>query len=759
MISLLFNTIFVFLLLPFLFFLITVVELIRLQYKTKYLSRFLDFLQYYFVSSFPTILILSILFFLFIYFFDKFVLYLKSKSIQFKLSSFLLFFFFWNIIFYQWNIQLVGFGSYFYTAPLLLLTAVGFKFIFWKSENKYKTALFVFALSSLFLLKQNQSLIQLGMRKESYQFLLPVVSLLLFLTLFLFIFFLVNKFSNKIIDNSKFKKIEFILALLATYLLYFRLISVKIYLAQYRFWILLEYIFLAYFFFTQIFSLDYFHKGSDLKDTAISKKKFTYLQILFIVSFLIFYLSMLNSNLKFSRSYYFRKYPSVINLSLPFRYFFDSDRDGYLSILGENDPDNDNFKITPLSKRPKGEAKVQLANISEYKNLLIHNKNIPYIDLKKKKYNILALSIDAWRADRFHFSQPQLRKHKDLKFLHYKKNIIPNINRLVKRSIFFTGVYTPYPRTNPAIIAFAYGAYSYSRPNLKRSMFSYFKSNGYRIKFLAGATQHYKYSHKYIPEFKGAYGKKNKKSDYKSYQTTKRIEKELEKKSPSFVWAHFMEPHIGYIKHKKFDFGNSRKQRYNSELAYVDYYIGKLLKRLEDKGILKNTIVLFFADHGENLGEENLYGHSLWLRPESVHIPFLIVPPKIENIKETIFVEDRIGITDIMPFMVQHWLQVKLDNPYKGKIFNTRSFYLKSDIDLGVIEGDYLLILNSLFPGIYGFSKMPQYMELKLYNIKNNPFSKKDLSDKYPILTWDIYNRNKAFFESISKRRTRVSFK
>jgi len=67
--------------------------------------------------------------------------------------------------------------------------------------------------------------------------------------------------------------------------------------------------------------------------------------------------------------------------------------------------------------------------------------------------------------------------------------------------------------------------------------------------------------------------------------------------------------------------------RYDSELAYNDREIGKLMQALVRLGLDRSTYVLLTADHGEEFGEHGLtrHGHSVY--EELLHIPLLVRPP------------------------------------------------------------------------------------------------------------------------------------
>jgi arylsulfatase A-like enzyme len=67
---------------------------------------------------------------------------------------------------------------------------------------------------------------------------------------------------------------------------------------------------------------------------------------------------------------------------------------------------------------------------------------------------------------------------------------------------------------------------------------------------------------------------------------------------------------------------------YDAEVAYADAEIGRLLAGLEARGLLRDALVLFAADHGEALGEHDYwFAHGHQLTDELVHVPLLLSAP------------------------------------------------------------------------------------------------------------------------------------
>ncbi len=124
------------------------------------------------------------------------------------------------------------------------------------------------------------------------------------------------------------------------------------------------------------------------------------------------------------------------------------------------------------------------------------------------------------------------------------------------------------------------------------------------------------------------------------------------------LFAHFFDPHEDYVKHPGVtehfpdrpappSFPNSvdrmpevtarMRALYESEIAYTDFHVGRVLKRLEALGLAENTVVLLFSDHGEAFKEHLLdaraefdhlnVGHGSSLFNEQVHVPLIIRAP------------------------------------------------------------------------------------------------------------------------------------
>jgi len=69
-------------------------------------------------------------------------------------------------------------------------------------------------------------------------------------------------------------------------------------------------------------------------------------------------------------------------------------------------------------------------------------------------------------------------------------------------------------------------------------------------------------------------------------------------------------------------------QSYLACVSFVDFYIGEILKALEESQYAENTIVVLWSDHGYRLGEKHTFAkHCLW--EEATNAPLIFTGPGI----------------------------------------------------------------------------------------------------------------------------------
>ena len=124
---------------------------------------------------------------------------------------------------------------------------------------------------------------------------------------------------------------------------------------------------------------------------------------------------------------------------------------------------------------------------------------------------------------------------------------------------------------------------------------------------------------------------------------------------PFFLTALYFDPHYAYVPHPEFGFAAESAGRldgsepigdlrslqpaltaeevgflrdvYDEEIRYTDAGIGRLLDRLDELELARETLVLLTSDHGEEFMEHGWLGHTRNLYQGLVRVPLLIRPP------------------------------------------------------------------------------------------------------------------------------------
>jgi choline-sulfatase len=124
---------------------------------------------------------------------------------------------------------------------------------------------------------------------------------------------------------------------------------------------------------------------------------------------------------------------------------------------------------------------------------------------------------------------------------------------------------------------------------------------------------------------------------------------------PFFVWLHLFDPHLPYAPPAQYAPGAGPDEiswksllatanahdgdvpaatlaraleLYAGEVAYVDHWVGEVVKQLAALNVLDDTIVVFTADHGECFDHGIYFEHADCLYEGAVHVPLLIRYPR-----------------------------------------------------------------------------------------------------------------------------------
>jgi arylsulfatase A-like enzyme len=234
--------------------------------------------------------------------------------------------------------------------------------------------------------------------------------------------------------------------------------------------------------------------------------------------------------------------------------------------------------------------------------------------------DIVLITVDAVRADH-------------LGCYGYARPTTPNIDALAARGVRFEHAYTQAPHTSFSLASVMIGKYY---PTLARLASSdthqtlawMFRRYGWKTAAFFPPAVFYIDAHKMK-----AFESNNFDFEYVKYEylgaerRIGQIEDFLRAEHPDklFLWLHLFEPHEPYERHAGFDFGASDRDRYDSEIAYADSVVGKVVALVEQQR--PGAIVILAADHGEEFGEHGGRYHGTTLFEEQVRVPLIVVAP------------------------------------------------------------------------------------------------------------------------------------
>jgi arylsulfatase A-like enzyme len=103
---------------------------------------------------------------------------------------------------------------------------------------------------------------------------------------------------------------------------------------------------------------------------------------------------------------------------------------------------------------------------------------------------------------------------------------------------------------------------------------------------------------------------------------------------------------------------------YDNCLAYLDQRLGDLFDELERRGELDRTLVIVTSDHGEELGEHDLFDHGESLYRPEIRVPLLLVLPSRSQYQS--IVSETVSLRDL-PATIVDLVGLGADSPFPGR--------------------------------------------------------------------------------------------
>jgi len=258
---------------------------------------------------------------------------------------------------------------------------------------------------------------------------------------------------------------------------------------------------------------------------------------------------------------------------------------------------------------------------------------------------------------------------------------------------------------------------------------------------------------------------------------------------PFFLYLAHAMPHKPLAASADFYSKGDHKELYNSVIRELDWSVGEVTKKLNELGILENTIVIFMSDNGPWYGGNTggLKGMKATNWEGGTRVPFIIrYPqhfPKGKTITTPCWSPDILptlmkltGIrtdpgrkldgqdisaiikgksSDHPPIFTMKGNTIRAIRDGKWKLFVSKpDFYREVDLknwrdERGPDGKTILAPENQATPADYPGVK-PEIMagEMLLFNLENDPTESTDLSGKYPLIKEDMIRKYNEFLNS-----------
>ncbi len=190
---------------------------------------------------------------------------------------------------------------------------------------------------------------------------------------------------------------------------------------------------------------------------------------------------------------------------------------------------------------------------------------------------------------------------------------------------------------------------------------------------------------------------------------------------------------------------------YDGEIAYLDFRIGELTTRLKKKGLLDNTVLIILADHGENIGDHEIFEHQFCVYQTLLHVPLILRFP--EKLPQGIRISEPVSLVDVVPtvlnlvgveadelqpffagksLVVEGKIKAAKDSPifseYAAPLPRLEKYRLKNE---KVDESYFKRSLKSMRRGRYEYIWASDGQN-ELYDLSQDPGETQNIIEKFP---------------------------
>lgn len=185
---------------------------------------------------------------------------------------------------------------------------------------------------------------------------------------------------------------------------------------------------------------------------------------------------------------------------------------------------------------------------------------------------------------------------------------------------------------------------------------------------------------------------------------------------------------------------------YAGLVTFVDARIGKFLEKVTALGLMKNTVIVFVADHGTMMGEQNqLHKGETRIRTQVTHVPLAIYHPRQQW--EGRRIKGFVQHTDLMPTLLDI---LGVENPARvtgeslHALIDSRRDSRRDTIVTS--WGEHAAVRTPEWLYIGRWSPGPAFEEL--YDLRSDPYELRNVADEHAGAVRDFRKQLKQYVDN-----------